>query len=494
MGDSSEKRLSRTSVPGSAFIDPEGSNYGEIQKLAGQVLDLVLSAAAGARGRSPLPETPDLSGMDDIPSSGDPWPAILGDLKAIISSSMNATHPGYMGHMDSTPTTMSILAGLVTSALNNNMLSVEMSPVFSRLERLLMKQIARLFGLGERATGVLLSGGTLANLQALTLARNMSFPCFENGLAGMRGRPVVFASEAAHVSIQKAAMITGIGKSAVISVAANSDSQMDPRRLSEEIMRAEQSGATPFCVVATAGTTTTGSVDPLLEVSKIAKERGLWFHVDAAYAGALVFSGRQRHKLAGIETADSVTFNPQKWMYVAKTCAILLVSDESVLQDGFRVGAPYMGESPDLINLGEISVQGTRHADVLKLWLSLRHLGSLGYAQLIDRAFGLAHYFTRKVKQRPFLQMMGTPQLNIVCFRAVPERATADRIDDCNARLQAFLLREGNTFLSLPLYRGNRWLRAVLLNPYTDETTIDEVFDHIDAFISTYIDLDPVDH
>jgi glutamate/tyrosine decarboxylase-like PLP-dependent enzyme len=180
-------------------------------------------------------------------------------------------------------------------------------------------------------------------------------------------------------------------------------------------------------------------------------------------------------------------------MYVAKTCAILLVRDESVLQNGFRIGTPYMGESPDFINQGEISVQGTRHADVLKLWLSLRHVGSRGYGQLIDKALSLALYFTRKVRERASLQLMGTPELNIVCFRAAPKGMAADKIDDCNTRMQAFLLREGDTFLSLPIYRGCRWLRAVLLNPYTDEMTIDRVFEHIDTFIRTSAYFDQVD-
>jgi len=477
--------MNRSQLPVTAFFAPSGNNRQAIQNLAQEVLNLVLDYTTNAIERSPLPVithlTDPISLIPDAPISE---PELLIRLQTILALSMNAAHPGYIGHMDSLPTTMSILGDLVASALNNNMLSVEMSPVFTRLEPLLLKQVAALFGLGDQAGGVLLSGGTLANLQALAVARNMAFQSLEKGIVGLEKPPVLFVSEMAHTSLQKAAMLLGLGTSSVIRVATNADDQMDVESLRHQIEQALVAGQAPFAVVATAGTTTTGNIDPLDEIYQVAQENQLWFHVDAAYGGALVFSPQHRHRLAGIEHADSITFNPQKWLYIAKTCAMVLFKHASNLETAFRIQAPYMRSDDDLINLGGISVQGTRHADVLKLWLSLQHLGMSGYAQLINESYRLIEYFIEEVQSRSFLEMAVKPEMNIVCFRGVPDWVSVEKWDQWNADLQTYLLRTGEAFLSLPLYHGHRWLRAVLLNPYTDASRITNLFKCIDTFAS----------
>lgn len=474
--------MNRSRLAASAFVDPQGSNREEVQELAGRVLEIVLSQAATASSRSPLTEIAYEPASIDLPDAPTPEDDLLGELQDLLAASMNAAHPGYVGHMDSMPTTVSVLADLAASAVNNNMLSLEMSPVFSRLEARLLRGFARRFGLGDDAGGLLLSGGSLSNLQALAVARNVAFSSLRDGIVGLEKQPVIFASEVAHTSINKAAMLLGLGTSSVVPIAANANSQMDVETLRREIERTEEEGKAPFCVVATAGTTITGSVDPLAEICAVAREHGLWVHVDAAYGGALIFSEQQRKRLAGIEEADSVTFNPQKWLYVAKTCAMVLFKDLSTLQDAFRVGAPYMRDSGGFTNLGEIGVQGTRHADVLKLWMSLRHLGTSGYGQLIDESYLLAERVAAEVDKRPFLEIAGKPEMNIVCFRGAPDWIPSDGWDEWNANLQTYLLRTGEVFLSLPLYRGHRWLRAVLLNPYANEETVSHLFRHVDAY------------
>jgi glutamate/tyrosine decarboxylase-like PLP-dependent enzyme len=203
--------------------------------------------------------------------------------------------------MDTMPTTVSVLGDLVASAVNNNMLSVELSPVFSELEVQVTERIADEFGLGPDAGGVLASGGSLANLHALSVARNRAFDVHEGGLAGMDQSPVLFASEVAHTSLQKAAMLLGLGVDAVVPVETDNDSRMDPAALEGAIERAEENGHAPFCVVATAGTTTTGNVDPLPAIRDVADDHDLWFHVDAAYGGALVFSDAEGDRLDGID-------------------------------------------------------------------------------------------------------------------------------------------------------------------------------------------------
>jgi len=475
--------MDRSNTPEAGFIDPSGTNAAAVRDLAESVLDQLLGQLEAADGRSPLPEesTAPAATIPDSPrSQGD----LLDDLETIVEGSMNPAHPGYIGHMDTMPTTVSVLGDLVASAVNNNMLSVEMSPVFSELELQLTERIADEFGLGPDAGGVLASGGSLANLHALSVARNRAFDVHQGGLAGIDRTPVLFASEVAHTSLQKAAMLLGLGADAVIPVATGDQSRMDPAALERAVERAEGNGRAPFCVVATAGTTTTGNIDPLPTIRDVADDHDLWFHVDAAYGGALVFSDAERDRLAGIEGADSVTFNPQKWCYVAKTCAMALFADADVLQEAFRIGAPYMRGDDAIPNLGEVSVQGTRRAEILKLWLTLQHLGRDGLEGLIDGSYRLTATVRDRVVDHGALELASEPEMNIICFRAAPGWCPPAERDDLNGRLQQVLLAEHDIFVSLPTYRDSRWLRVVLLNPFTGAETVGRLFDGIDAFLN----------
>lgn len=472
--------MNRSLLPSSAFIDPRGNNRQEIERLSNRVLSLLLPYLTDATKRSPLPTAAIQEVV--IPKAAVAEDDLLKKLRLLIADSMNIAHPGFICHMNSMPTTISILGDLVASALSNNMLFYELSPVFTTLELSLMKQFARLFGLGEQSGGVLLGSGTMSNLQVLAVARNIRFGSLEKGIGASQKSPVILASEAAHASVRKAAMVLGLGLDGVISVATDENSQMKPESLRDEIEKAKAGGHEPFCVVATAGTTVTGNIDPLVETGKIAREHNLWFHVDAAYGGALIFSEKYRGRLAGIEHADSITFNPQKWLYVSQGCAMALFRNMREMENAFRVPSPYASNADSIPNLGEITVHGSRRVEVLKLWLSLQHIGLQGYAQLVDEGCRLTDYFLDKVKARPFMQILGKPDMNILCFRGTPGALPSARWDEWNTSLQTYLLREKDVFLSLPPYHGVRWLRTVLLNPYADEELVERLFDWIDSF------------
>ena len=338
-------------IPRYAFLAGDGRVGGaELQLVMEKVLEAMKPYISGEAQESPLPAGSH-GHYGTFPREGHSLDEMMGLIKSLCQDSLNPSHPRYIGHMDSIPTLMSIVGDFVAAFLNNNLLSLEMSPALSVMETQVVHQFGQEFGLGGNAGGVMTSGGTLANLMALAVARNQAFSVHEGGMAGLGMRPVVFASEVAHTSLQKAAMLLGLGASAVVPVRVNPNSQMIPRDLEEKIRWAQASGLAPFAVVATAGTTVTGNIDPLGEIAAIAKRYGLWFHVDAAYGGALILSPTHRGKLFGIEEADSITFNPQKWMYIAKTCAMALFKDSNALTSHFRVAAPYMSET-DFINLG----------------------------------------------------------------------------------------------------------------------------------------------
>jgi len=467
-------------LPSNTFIDPNGQNIKEISILVDQIVKFVVEHASNAGNHRTLP-SPESSHYGDIPETGIELEELLKKLQAIVKDSMNPLSPNYMGHMDSIPTLMSCLGEFVSTSINNNMLSHEMSPVFSKMEVQLLGTIARMFGYDDNSGGVMTSGGSLANLQALAAARNFQLKVKESGLFGLSGQPVIFASDVSHTSLHKAAMLLGLGTSSIIPVKSSSDSKMDLDDLRKKIRQAKNAGKIPFAIAATAGTTVTGSIDPIRSIADIAKENGLWLHVDAAYGGALIFSEAYRDKLNGIEMADSITFNPQKWMYIAKTCAMVLFKNHGVLETDFRISAPYMNETA-FANLGEISVQGTRHADILKLYLSLQHIGLKGYRELLHESLALKDEFTKQVKQRHYLELSSEPDTNVVCFRGIPHHLDEAQWDNWNLELQQFLLNEENVFFSLPAYRGNRWLRAVLLNPFISNILIQRVFEKIDQF------------
>jgi glutamate/tyrosine decarboxylase-like PLP-dependent enzyme len=273
----------------------------------------------------------------------------------------------------------------------------------------------------------------------------------------------------------------GIGSSNVVKVKSNQNAQMCVDDLILKIDEQIKLGNIPFAIVATAGTTITGSIDPLNEIANIAKRFNLWFHVDAIYGGALIFSVEHKILLNGIELADSISFNPQKWLYVAKTCSMVLFRDFSGMVDNFRITAPYMKDQEHFINLGEITVQGSKYAEVLKLWLSLLGLGISGYQQLILHCYVLRDVFVDKAACRKYLELATNPDTNVICFRIM--NSDADQCDLLNEQLQSYLLRQCGFFVSMPKFKGQNWLRVVLINPFITDEIIDELFTKIDWFV-----------
>ncbi|HEY9888103.1 MAG TPA: pyridoxal-dependent decarboxylase, partial [Candidatus Obscuribacterales bacterium] len=260
-----------STLPDTAFIHPAGKNHREIVALLTQVATQIADHLANAASQPPVPTVATLPAIA-LPDDAVDFSVLLAQISHALATAMNPAHPGYLGHMDPLPTTASIVGDWVAAALNNNLLSVEMSPFFSRLEPLLLQEIAQLFGLGDRAGGLLVSGGSLANLQALAVARNAQLHCLEKGLTGRAKAPVFFVSAAAHTSFQKAAMLLGLGTQGAIAIPTNDQSQMAIPALRQAIAAAAQAGQQPFALVATAGTTVTGSIDPLGELGAIARE------------------------------------------------------------------------------------------------------------------------------------------------------------------------------------------------------------------------------
>ncbi|MYG37916.1 MAG: aspartate aminotransferase family protein [Synechococcus sp. SB0676_bin_10] len=321
--------------------------------------------------------------------------------------------------------------------------------------------------MGEGAGGIMASGGTICTITALVTARH------QRGLDGQQA--CLYASADCHNSLAKALRVMGLPAAALRLVSTDDAGRLDPHRLDQSL---EKETDPILAVVATAGTTVRGAVDPIGPIADICHRRGLWLHVDGAI-GAVCGLGGQRHQelVAHMGCADSLTINPQKWLGIAKASAMVLLRQPQALADTFAAPLAYM-EPARGVHGGDCGLQGTRPAEVLKLWLGLRHLGQQGIDELLDGALQRAQTLRQALAPLPLAMPSGN--LHIVCFR--PRTAGSSEAWSRHTREQ--LLDQG-LMLSRPRYRGQHYLKAVLGNPFTGMQQIAALVDTISASLSS---------
>lgn len=438
----------------SHFLNPDRSNLEDIRKLGYAFVDLIVDSVLDTQNQAFVQN--ESSFKINIPEHGDKLTDLLAEVRSqVLPRTVNFQNPRYMGHMDSVPTAITIWADALISAINNNMLSYELAPIFTEMEAQLMQWFGNLFGMGTDCFGTLTAGGSLANISALLLARNWKQP--QSKTLGDAHDLVAFVSDSAHTSFEKAMNVIGVGKENLVRVLTNDRGEIIIEELELAIQKSIREGKQPFFVAAIAGTTVTGAVDAIQAVGEIAKRYDCWFHIDAAYGGAGIFSPKLQPLFQGCALADSITFNPQKWLWVARTCAMLIVKDKQYLVDGFDGELPYMDDRT--LNFGNLNLQGTRRTDILKLWMALKAMGISGCRYLVERSLDLSDNLQQWVEASPDLELVCEPTLNIVCLKSN------------NPKLSSAILRQqwidaGKLWLSLPLWKGDRILKAVVLHPY----------------------------
>jgi sulfinoalanine decarboxylase len=381
---------------------------------------------------------------------------LLADLQLVMEGAYNPNHPGALAHLDPPPLSASIAADLICAGLNNNLLAEELSPSLSRLERGLGRWMAQRLGLPDGAGGVGASGGSLSNLMALVTARR------QRDLA-CRGDAVVLCSAEAHVSLLKATAVMGLPAEALIRLPVDAGGALDPQALGERLDRLDRAGIPVIAVVATAGTTVRGAIDPLEPIAALCRRKGHWLHVDGAIGAIFAFSERHRPRLAGLGLADSITVNPQKLLGITKTSSLLLLAEPRHLQKAFATGLPYMEPSWGGGHLGEAGLQGTRPGEILKLWLGLRQLGLEGMAGLLEAAVARREELEGRLRSIEGLCLCSGP-LHLLAFR--PEGIDGVHSEGWSRATRQALLEE-QLMLSRPFYRGHHHLKAVLGNPHT---------------------------
>jgi sulfinoalanine decarboxylase len=443
-------------VPSSFFPDPfePDAALEDFLQRASRLLSRWLGSNLTA---APLPR---LSVLPEVEPAAEGLASerLLGDLQLVMEGAFNPNHPGALAHLDPPPLAASIVADMICAGLNNNLLAEELSPSLSHLERRLCAWIARRLGLPAPGGGVAASGGSLSNLMALVVARDRCGPL-------PPGEGVVVCSEDAHVSLDKAIHVMGLPPRALLRIPVDRGGRMRTDLLAERLERLERQGVPVIAVVATAGTTVRGAVDALPPITALCRRHGHWLHVDGAIGAVFALVPAQSHRLAGLGQADSITVNPQKLLGITKTSSLLLLAEPSLLQRSFATGLPYMEPSWGGGQGGEAGLQGTRPAEILKLWLGLRQLGLAGIENLLAGAIDRRRRLEALLATAPELLIHGG-SLHLLAFR--PRQADAAVAEQWSQAVRRQLLDQ-RLLLSRPRYQGHHHLKAVLGNPHTDD-------------------------
>ncbi|HEY2975066.1 MAG TPA: aspartate aminotransferase family protein [Pyrinomonadaceae bacterium] len=403
----------------------------------------------------------------------------------VVTHAMQVPSPRYYGLFNPTPLPIGVWADALASALNQNAGAWRNGPTSAMIEARVLRWLCELIGYGPESFGVLASGGTEANLIALKCARDRVYETtIKQGLRSAPRDLTVYASEQCHFSIERSVDILGLGRNSLRKIATDENFHMRADALQEQIEVDRVSGCTPCCVIGIAGATSTGVIDPLAELAAIARENHCWYHVDAAYGGALAFSEKHRGKLKGVELADSVTFDPHKWMFVPFACGAVLVRDGGpVLRDSFDITPEYLNEDRggadvafDFFRYGQM---GTRRFNSLKLWMALKFMGRQGYAAVIERQIELTHYLASRLEELTDFKRVGPVETAVCCFRFLPENGpkTPDGVqqDRLQQKLQQKIEHSGEAWITTTVLNGRRALRVNINSFLTERRHIDDL-------------------
>jgi L-2,4-diaminobutyrate decarboxylase len=464
-----------------AFLGPTDTSldaHATALALAAQTVAEELRRGGGPSPALAPPALERLLHVDVAPEAGAGLEATLGFVRErIVRHSVQVGHPFCAAHLHCPPLLASLAADAVISATNQSLDSWDQAPAATHVERLLVGWLAREYGLGERADGVFTSGGTQSNLMGLLLARDRAatragMSIAREGIAGPARRFRIVCSSASHFSVRKAARILGLGDRAVVELPADEHGRLDPARVDTAMWELVRDSFIPIAVVATAGTTDLGAVDPLRPLADVAQAYGAWLHVDAAVGGALLLSEREAPRLRGIEAADSVTVDFHKLWFQSISCGAFLVRDASTLEPAL-LHADYLNpevDDPDggLPNLVDKSLQTTRRFDALKLFVSLRAHGRRFLGRAVEATLDVAAEASRQVARHPALELARPASLNTVLFRYVGDRSCGPaELDRLNDAIRSSLLHTGQAVIARTRLDGRVYLKLTLMNPAT---------------------------
>ena len=469
-----------------------GFDFDSEQRLAlgHLVLEQIDAYYAGLKDRAVQPPRE----QRGVPDTFQPMPEQSSDAALVLTEAMrdlsehgfHVPSANYFGLMNPTPAYMAVLADALVSTFNPQLASVARSEFASHIERETLSWIASRVGAetGAAFVGSFTSGGNEANFSALALALHARFPAVKHdGLAAIRARPVIYCSTEAHHSLEKSAILLGLGQRAVRRVPTGNDLRMDLNELRAAIAADEAAGLTPLAVVGTAGTTNSGAIDPLAGIGAFCAAHRLWFHVDGAYGAALVLSDAHRHLLTGISLADSVSMDPHKWLAMPFAAGMLLTRHPDLLEQTFAVETHYMprmertgSETPQ--DFYKISAQWSRRMNSLKLWLTLKVHGRRAYEELFTRQLALADFLRTGISRLDEFDLVDPGTLPIINLRL---RHPGGELHASHRAIASQLAADGMQWISTTHVAGTSALRLMVISYLSEERHARELIARLKA-------------
>jgi aromatic-L-amino-acid decarboxylase len=416
----------------------------------------------------------------EAPQLGEPLEQILDDFERIVvPATTHWNHPRFFAYFATSAAPAAVAAEALAATLDVKAMLWRTSPAATELEEVSLRWLARLLGLPESWTGVIYDTASVAGFTALAAAREaLDLQIRANGMTG-RDLPALrlYVTEETHSHVEKAAIALGVGQRNVVRVACDREFRMNPKALDVQIETDRRAGMRPLAIVATVGTTSTTSIDPVPAIAAIARERGIWLHVDAAYAGVAAIVPEFRNLLDGIELADSLVVNPHKWMFVPMDCSVLFLRDESIVRRAFSLVPEYL-VTPETgaINYMDYGLQLGRRFRALKLWFVLRHLGADGIRRLLRGHIALAQEFAQWVRDEPEWEVLAPHPLSVVCFRYAPRGFDDAQLDALNAGVMHAVNATGEVFISHTKIDDRYAMRIAIGNLRTQHGDVEQAW------------------
>ncbi len=412
------------------------------------------------------------------PEAGERFEQVLQDFDRLLMPGITHwNHPGFFGYFAISASGPGVLAEFLSAALNAQAMLWRTSPAATELEEVALGWLRQLIGLPDAFEGVIYDTASVSSLHALAAAREAAIPKVR--AMGLSGRPEVsrvgvYCSDQAHSSIDKAVMLLGLGHESLRKIPVDDEFRMRPDALRQAIADDRTAGRLPMAVVATVGTTSTTSVDPVAAIADICEAEKLWFHIDAAYAGAAAMLPEHRHILAGADRADSLVVNPHKWLFTPFDLSAFFCRRMDVVRSTFSLTPEYLRTPDAARNLMDTGIQLGRRFRSLKLWMILRYFGAEGIRARLAEHIALGQRFAGWVDAHPDFERLAPTPFSVVCFRANPAaRVYSDaELNVLNERLLTLINGTGEVFLSHTMLRGKISLRLAIGNIRTMESHV----------------------
>ena len=452
-------------------LDP--ADWEALRELGVQMVTDMLEYLRTVRERpvwQPIPEQVKANFRRPVPLEPEPASEVYQEFQQnVLPYPLGNIHPRFWGWVIGTGTPLGVLAEMLAACMNPNTGGGEQAATYVEIQ--VLNWCKEMMGFPVEASGLLVSGGSMANLVGLTVARNAKadYDIRRHGLSGSPSRMTLYGSQEMHSSLQKAVELLGLGSDSLRKIPVNAEFQVDLEQLRSTLREDRQQGYRPICIIGNAGTVNTGAVDDLNSLADICQEENLWFHVDGAFGALARLDPELKPMLNGMERADSLAFDLHKWMYMPFEVGCALVKHEEAHRRAFSLTPDYLvhaerGMASGEVWLSDYGVQLSRGFRALKVWMSMKEHGILKYGRMVKQNVEQANYLAELVDAAPELERLAPAPLNIVCFRFISEGMSEEAVNDFNRELLIRLQESGSAAPSYTTLNGKYAIRAAITN------------------------------